>query len=445
MIRLLRRRRADSAEPAAPPAAAGTPPAADAAPAAPASSPRHAAPAPAPAAEQGPAGQPPAARTTPAEPAAPASADPAGGPMASVCDRFAMQVLVLAEQQRQALDLLERDEEDPERLGRLYAVDHAVAMMRRAARELRVLAGQDDSELGGDLASLLDVVRMAASSIESYTRIQIGTVAELAVPAYATDDVAALIAPLLDNATRYSPGSVAVSAHPTETGGVVVRIVDSGIGLKEEQVRTLNAAMAGPVPPVDDRTARHTGFPVVHRLAQRHGVGVHFSSRTAGGPGGTTVVVSLPPHLVCDIPAPPPPVGDLFAAGAPADPAGPAGAEQPAPAPPRLSLAPGPIGPESAPPPEPPPPERPPAGDLPRRERRSLRRQDAGGADRPRRPLAREGGTDADEAGTGPAPAGSFADDLAAFTSGAAGTGADDPPPPAGGPGTDRDDDNEVW
>ncbi|MDA0567766.1 hypothetical protein LG943_26090, partial [Streptomonospora sp. S1-112] len=407
----------------------------------PAAPPRHDAPAPA----HAPAG-PPAAAPAPAPPAPPA---PAGGPMAAVCDRFAMQVLVLAEQQRQALDVLERDEQDPERLSRLYAVDHAVAMMRRAARELRVLAERDDSELGGGVASLLDVVRMAASSIESYARIQIGTVAELAVPAYATDDVAALIAPLLDNATRYSPGTVAVSAHPTENGGVVVRVVDSGIGLKEEQVRTLNAAMAGAVPPVDDRTSRHTGFPVVHRLARRHGVGVHFSSRTSGGPGGTTVVVSLPPDLVCDIPAPPPPVGDLFAADAPAhaaDPAGSAGPAAPTSAPPRLTLAPGPIGPESAPPPEPPPPERPPAGDLPRRERRSLRRQDSGGADRPRRPLARESAAEAPEADA--APAGSFADDLTAFASGAAGTGPDPddtPSAPSGREGADRDDDSEVW
>ncbi|GAB3440861.1 hypothetical protein GCM10027570_06570 [Streptomonospora sediminis] len=427
MIRLLRRRREAAPQTPAPGDAApdtAAPPGAD---------------------TRAAAGAEPPAAQDPAPAGAGSRPDPAGpAPYSAVCDRFAMQVLVLAEQQRQALDHLERDEADPERLKRLYDVDHAVAMMRRAARELRVLAEVDDGDPGGggDPASVLDIVRMATSSIDSYQRVQTGTVAELAVHSYATDDVASILAPLLDNAARYSPGNVSVSAHPTEHGGVVVRIADSGIGLKDEHVRNLNETMAGTLPPVDDRTGRHTGFPVVHRLAHRHGVGVHFSSRPGGSAGGTTVVVSLPANLICDIPAPPPALGELPAqddtapAPAPEPAQGPApvpsAADRPAAPPPRpahLSVAPGPLGAGSAPPAEPPPPSRPPAGDLPRRERKSLRPDDTTPARR-RRPLA--SGGDAPEP-----PGGSFADDLDAFAPGA---GTD---PTA--PGRRPDDDSEVW
>ncbi|WP_052809656.1 sensor histidine kinase [Streptomonospora alba] len=346
-------------------------------------------------------------------------------------DRFAMQVLVLAEQQRHEVDRLEQDEDDPERLKRLYEVDHALTMIRRTARELRVLVDSDESETGGDATSLLDVVRMAASSIESYSRVRIASVAELAVPSYAADDVASMVAPLLDNAARYSPGTVDVGVHPTESGGVIVRISDSGIGLGEAHVRALNATMSGGVPPLDSHAARHTGFPVVHRLAHRHGASVTFSSRPASDsarPSGTTAVLSLPAHLVCDPPASAPAVGEMAGEGRPQ-------AERPAPAaadaaarPPHLSLAPGPIGPDSAPPPEPAPPQRPTAGGLPRRERKSLRRDDDRGSLRPPGGESASSGT----GGAGGDGGASFADDLSAFSAGASATGHDTTPPAGG-------------
>ncbi|RNL86163.1 ATP-binding protein [Halostreptopolyspora alba] len=339
--------------------------------------------------------------------------------MATVGDRFAMRLLVLAEQQRHALDHLEHDEQDPERLHKLYEIDHAVTLMRRAARELRVLSEKGEPEMGGVDTSLVDIVRMAASSIESYSRVQVGPVAELAVLGYAADDVASLLAPLMDNATRYSPTTVSVSAHTTESGGVVVRVVDAGIGLQEGQARALNATMAAAVPAVDEHTSKHTGFPVVHRLARRHNIQVHFVSRASGAPGssgsGTTAVVSLPPQLICEAPGQSPALGDIGGSGAPAPSSDPP-ASAPVPRPPTPKIAPGPIGADSAPPPEPPPPERPAAGTLPRRERGSLRERkrgdEDGGSQRPRRPLAAE----SDPSNNGPASGWSFADDLDSLT-----------------------------
>ena len=225
-----------------------------------------------------------------------------GGAWPDICDQFGLHLLVLAEQLRTSLDELESDEGDPERLRRLYQVDHAVTRMRRASRDLRTLAGRSEEELAGFTTSLLDVIRMALSAIERYTQVTIGRVTDLAVLGYAADDIGSVMAALLDNATRYSPGTVTVSGHLLEDGGVMFRIEDTGIGMGAEQVAALNAAFAGPVPEVDERTGRHTGFPVVHRIARKHSIGVRLAARPLPS-SGTVAMVTLPPHLLCEVPA----------------------------------------------------------------------------------------------------------------------------------------------
>ena len=156
--------------------------------------------------------------------------------------------------------------------------------------------------MAGFTTSMLDVIRMASSAIEWYPQVTIGSVAELAVPGYAADDVATLLSALLDNATRYSPGMVNVSCHLLEHGGVMFRIEDTGLGMARDQVARLNLALAGAVPDVSESTARHTGFPVVHRIARKHSIGVRFASRRPPGTG-TLAMVTLPPQLLCPIPA----------------------------------------------------------------------------------------------------------------------------------------------
>ncbi|MBA9003903.1 ATP-binding protein [Thermomonospora cellulosilytica] len=313
-----------------------------------------------------------------------------------VAEQFALRMMLLAEELRPALDRLENDEDDPERLERLYRVDHAVTRMRRAARELRVLAGREGEELDGHTSSLVDVIRVATSAIERYTQVVIGTVAELAVVAYAADDVAALLAALLDNATRYSRGAVTVSGHLLQDGAVMLRIEDTGIGIDAGRLAEINRRLAGPVPQIDDQAGIHTGFPVVHRLARRHDIAVRLACRAAtagGGSGGTTAMVTVPAGLLCEIPAEPaaPPAPE----GGSAEPAeqGPSGhltmVRQVEPA--------APVTP----------------GGLPRRERASLRGNGAAAGSGPAAPAA--GDTTAEEAA---AARRSFAADLDAFAAG---------------------------
>jgi hypothetical protein len=83
---------------------------------------------------------------------------------------------------------------------------------------------------------------------------------------------------------------------------VTFRIEDTGLGMARDQVARLNLALAGAVPDVTESTARHTGFPVVHRIARRHSIGVRFALRRPPGTG-TLAMVTLPPQLLCAIPA----------------------------------------------------------------------------------------------------------------------------------------------
>lgn len=227
---------------------------------------------------------------------------------AQLCEQFAWRLLVLTEQLRPALDDLEGSEDDPSRLARLYRIDHGVTRMRQVARDMRVLAGLGEEEIAGHTTSLLDVIRMAASAIEHYSRVSIGRVAELAVVAYAADDVAAVLAALADNATRYSPSPVTVSAHLLSDGQVMLRVEDTGLGIDPAVIAGLNNTLAGPPPPAAVPGGRQTGFAVVHRLAHRHGLWVQLTRRETPGRSaaspvtGTIAMVVIPAALLCEIP-----------------------------------------------------------------------------------------------------------------------------------------------
>jgi len=332
------------------------------------------------------------------------------GAWPDICDQFGLHLLVLAEQLRASLDELESDEGDPERLRRLYQVDHAVTRMRRASRDLRTLAGRSEEELAGFTTSLLDVIRMALSAIERYTQVTIGRVTDLAVLGYAADDIGSVMAALLDNATRYSPGTVTVSGHLLDDGSVMFRIEDTGIGMGADQVAALNTAFAGPVPDVDERTGRHTGFPVVHRVARKYSIGVRLAARPVPS-SGTVAMVTLPPHLLCEVPREE--VQRRPAAAAASAPQAPPRAQRPS-AVPDLTRG-EPTRAHEVQPWEPPAlPERQeprPADDLPRRERASLR------GDEPRpQPLEPAAAVTPEQQA---AARRAFADELSAFSLGA--------------------------
>jgi hypothetical protein len=174
---------------------------------------------------------------------------------------------------------------------------------------------------------------------------------------------------------------------------------------------------------VDERTGRHTGFPVVHRIARKHAIGVRLASRPLPSTG-TVAMVTLPPHLLCEVP---PEDGQRR----PAAPTGPS-AHQPAPRP--IVVPDLPRGEPTRehqvvhwePPELPDRDQQRPTGDLPRRERASLR------GDEPR-PQPQEPAV-AQTPGQQAAARRAFADELSAFS-----LGADDSPDSADDTATEEE------
>ena len=220
--------------------------------------------------------------------------------LAGVCSSVALRDLNLVDALLEQLERMEVDEDDPEALERLYTIDHLATRLRRNSENLRVLAGREAGGGSDAPLALVDVIRAGMSGIADYQRVRLGTMTSLEVVGPAADDLSRVLAELLDNATAHSPPSseVAVGAHLTERGSVLVRVEDSGIGLPPDRLSELNERLAGS-PRLDRGTVQHMGLAVVRRLAAAHGVRVWLARRS---PRGTTASVLVPDALVRDVP-----------------------------------------------------------------------------------------------------------------------------------------------
>lgn len=194
------------------------------------------------------------------------------------------------------LDQIERTEEDPKRLARLFELDHLATRMRRNDENLLVLAGADSSAPRREDALLVDALRAAQSEVELYNRIEFGTVdTDISIAALAVNDVVRLVAELLDNATRFSPPTTIVVADGRRIRDyVVIQVEDRGLGMSEEQMDQLNRRFAEP-PSVDVAAFRLMGLAVVGRLASRYGIRVELRANVEGG---TVAQVTLPSSIV---------------------------------------------------------------------------------------------------------------------------------------------------
>jgi signal transduction histidine kinase len=194
------------------------------------------------------------------------------------------------------LDTIERTEEDPKRLARLFELDHLATRMRRNDENLLVLAGADSSAPRREDALLVDALRASQSEVELYNRIEFGTVdTDVSIVAMAVNDVVRLVAELLDNATRFSPPTTIVVADARRIRDyVVIQVEDRGLGMSEEQMDQLNRRLSEP-PSVDVAAFRLMGLAVVGRLAARYGIRVELRPNLEGG---TVAQVTLPSSIV---------------------------------------------------------------------------------------------------------------------------------------------------
>ena len=202
----------------------------------------------------------------------------------------------LVERQIKLIDDLEQGEQDPERLGSLFQMDHLATRMRRNSENLLVLAGHESTRRWNQPVPLVDVLRAAISEIEQYERVMLNVQPGISVRGPAVNDVVHLIAELAENATSFSSADtpVSVSGHLLSSGGVLLDITDLGVGMGAEEMAHANWRLDNP-PVVDVAVSRRMGLFVVARLAARHGIRVRL--RPAGG-AGLTALVWLPDEVV---------------------------------------------------------------------------------------------------------------------------------------------------
>ena len=201
----------------------------------------------------------------------------------------------LIERLARTIDSLEQNEEDPDRLSYLFSMDHLVTRMRRNSENLLLLAGHDSARKWSEPVSLADVARAATSEIEQYARVVLSVQPGVAVSGQAVSDVVRLLAEIIENATIFSPKDthVRVSAQELSSGGVLIEVSDSGVGISEARLAEMNLRLINP-PVIDVSVSRHMGLFAVARLAERHGVRVRLR---AGSPQGLTALVWLPDSL----------------------------------------------------------------------------------------------------------------------------------------------------
>jgi signal transduction histidine kinase len=190
----------------------------------------------------------------------------------------------LLERLLKLIDSLELGEQDSERLADLFRMDHLATRMRRNSENLLVLAGQEAPRRWAEPVSLADVVRAAVSEIEQYERVVLDVQPGLGVTGNAVADVVHLLAEIIENATTFSAKSsrVTVSGHTLRSGGVLINVVDGGIGMTEERLSQVNWRLENP-PAADVEVSRHMGLFAVAHLAGRHGIRVRLRKATTGG------------------------------------------------------------------------------------------------------------------------------------------------------------------
>ena len=201
----------------------------------------------------------------------------------------------LIERLARLIDSMEQNEDDPDQLANLFAMDHMVTRMRRNSENLLVLAGEEPVRKWTDSVPLTDVARAAASEIEQYSRVALAVQPGIMVSGQAAADVVHLLAELIENATLFSPQSsqVRVTVMELSSGGVLVEVRDDGVGVSPSRLTDMNWRLDHP-PVVDVSISRHMGLYAVSRLAARHGIRVKLRP---GAPQGLSALVWLPGNL----------------------------------------------------------------------------------------------------------------------------------------------------
>ena len=195
----------------------------------------------------------------------------------------------------QSLDELEQHESDPDRLSKIYQIDHLATRMRRNAESLLILADADVARRFTGPVLVSELLRSTMSEVEEFDRIKLNVMDDAEITGDAAADLAHLLSELTENAARFSPPTepIEIIARYTRVG-YILAVVDSGLGLTEEEIAEANARIAAAATSAET-PSRDLGLFVVGKLAGKYGMEVEIFDRV---PAGLTVRVRIPRALI---------------------------------------------------------------------------------------------------------------------------------------------------
>jgi signal transduction histidine kinase len=205
----------------------------------------------------------------------------------------------LVQRQLRIVEQLEHDEQSPDRLARLFQLDHLITRMRRNNENVLVLSGTELLRKPAKPTSVEEIIQAAMSEVENYQRVDVVDPPQAKVVDVAANDLVRVLAELLDNATSFSPPetTVAVQAQVLRDGSLSLAVVDEGLGMSDEEVRAANERLTR-LSSTELARSRRVGLLVVGRLAGRHGFGVEVLGGDQST--GVSVLISVPADFVVD-------------------------------------------------------------------------------------------------------------------------------------------------
>jgi Nitrate and nitrite sensing/Histidine kinase-, DNA gyrase B-, and HSP90-like ATPase len=201
----------------------------------------------------------------------------------------------LVEEQRALLGEATGNRTDPRLPGKLLQLDRLAGHARRNAYNLIVLAGGEPSRRWERPTPLSEVARAAVRDNRDAARVDVQLADDRLVVGAAADDLAGLLAELVDNATAFSEPENRVRVSGQATGsGYVLEVEDRGLGMTDEELHEVNERLAGRQVADGDLRQRF-GTWVIGRLAALHDVRVRLRHAAHGG---VTALVFLPEPLL---------------------------------------------------------------------------------------------------------------------------------------------------
>ncbi|SCG07681.1 MULTISPECIES: ATP-binding protein, partial [unclassified Streptomyces] len=209
---------------------------------------------------------------------------------------------------QQASELREMEEHhgrNPDVFDDLLRIDHGTALIGRLADSIAVLGKARPGRQWPRPVPLFSVLRGAMSRILEYQRVDLHSIAKVAIIGTAVEPLIHACAELLDNATRYSPPQTRVHVTAVEVQtGIAIEIEDGGVSLSEEAraraERMLAQAQAG-IDLNDLGETPRLGMAVVGRLCQMYNLQVSLRQSAYGG---VRAVLIVPRDVVTTGPAP---------------------------------------------------------------------------------------------------------------------------------------------